>query len=89
MTVQKTIENTAGLFPACLTEFEAAKYINMSVSFLRHHRQHGFLDGKAHGPRYVKLGKSIRYRTNDLNNWLADNLCPNHESSKNIHSFKF
>ena len=52
------------------TEMEAADYIKMSRSFLRHHRQHGFISNKFQGPKYIKIGRTIRYLKDDLNKWL-------------------
>jgi hypothetical protein len=49
-----------------LTEAEAAKYIGMSVSWLRQSRMRG--SGKA-GPDYQKAGKSVRYPIPWLDEW--------------------
>jgi len=54
-----------------LTEKEAATYITMSQSFLRQDRMNGYRDGRTRGPDFIKLGRSIRYRKEDLDNWLA------------------
>lgn len=53
-----------------LNETEAAKYIGMSRSFLSHDRMNGYRVGRTPGPEFLKLGKSIRYRKVDLDNWL-------------------
>ena len=54
----------------CLTEKEAANYIGMSVAYLRADRKNGHLKNRTPGPDYVKLGKSVRYLIEDLNDWL-------------------
>ena len=56
-----------------LTEKEAAKYIRMSRSFLRQDRMNGYRTGRTRGPVYMKLGRSIRYRRQDLDEWLTNN----------------
>ena len=49
---------------------EAAKYIRMSRSFLSQYRMNGDRDGRTSGPRCLRLGRSIRYRRQDLDEWL-------------------
>lgn len=49
---------------AALTEREAARYIGMSVSFLRICR------ARSLAPAYLKLGRAIRYRCVDLDAFL-------------------
>lgn len=56
-----------------LTEKEAAKYITMSQSFLRQDRMNGYRDGRTLGPDFMKLGRAIRYRKEDLDAWLNHN----------------
>jgi predicted DNA-binding transcriptional regulator AlpA len=56
-----------------LTKKEAAKYIGMSRSFLSQDRINGYRDSRTHGPRFMKLGRSIRYHKNDLDEWLNRN----------------
>jgi len=55
-----------------LTEAEAADHINVSRSFLRHHRQQGFLPGRARGPNFIRIGRMIRYLRKDLDHWLLE-----------------
>lgn len=50
--------------PLLDTEETAAK-IRKSVSWLNHARQTGS------GPRYLKLGHTVRYRDEDVDAWLA------------------
>ena len=49
---------------------EAAAYIHMSEGFLKQVRSTGNLPGRTPGPRYLKLGRKIRYRKSDLDSWL-------------------
>ena len=56
-----------------LTEKEAARYIGMSRSFLSQDRMNGYRDGRTKGPHFLKLGKSVRYRKDDLDSWLMKN----------------
>lgn len=57
--------------PTLLTEPEAAAYIGMSVAYLRMDRCRGHLTGRTPGPPYLRLGRSIRYDTHDLDAWLG------------------
>ena len=59
----------------CLTDVEAAAYLGMSVSFLRQARCDGNRPNRTPGPPYVRLGRSIRYRIEDLEKWLEGNRC--------------
>ena len=54
-----------------LNETEAAHYIGMSVSFLRHDRMDGKLPNRTPGPVFIKAGRAVRYLTSDLDAWLA------------------
>lgn len=56
-----------------LTEYEAAKYIGMSQSFLNADRSNGHRKNRTKGPVFLKLGRSIRYRKIDLDEWLQVN----------------
>ena len=47
-----------------LTPPEAAKFLKMSVSWLAKARMRG------DGPPFVRVGRSIRYREDDLRQWL-------------------
>ena len=53
-----------------LDEVGAARYLNVSRSFLRQSRTTGDRPGHAPGPRYVKVGRMVRYRITDLEAWL-------------------
>lgn len=52
------------------TEKEAAIYIGMSRSFLSQDRMNGYREGRTPGPTFMKLGRSVRYRKDDLDEWL-------------------
>ena len=52
---------------ALLTIEDAAQVLAVTPRFLDKSRWAGT------GPRYVKLGKLIRYRREDLNTWIAAN----------------
>jgi len=54
-------------------EKQAAQYIGMSVSYLRHDRCYGAIGGHTPGPSYLKLGRSVRYLKDDLDHWLTGN----------------
>lgn len=54
-----------------LTELEAAAYIGMSRSFLAQDRMLGQYNNRAAGPKYIKIGRSIRYLMTDLDSWLT------------------
>lgn len=53
-----------------LTEEEAAFYIGMSRSYLRQDRMHGRRENRTPGPRWVRIGRAIRYLKDDLDSWL-------------------
>ena len=55
-----------------LRSAEAARYINMSDSWLRQSR----MDGRTDGPPFVRSGsRAIRYRLADLDRWLEQRVC--------------
>lgn len=47
---------------------EAAEYCRLSVPTLERFRLHG------DGPVYLKIGRAVRYRDEDLDAWLASRL---------------
>jgi predicted DNA-binding transcriptional regulator AlpA len=49
---------------------DAARYIGMSVSFLKQSRMNGDRENHTPGPPYVKIGRSVRYLRDDLDRWL-------------------
>ena len=56
--------------PRALTEQETSQYIGMSRSFLRQSRMEGNRTGRTPSPPFIKIGRSIRYLKDDLDNWL-------------------
>jgi len=57
-----------------LTEKQASHYLNMSLAFLRRRRSQGAFKGLISGPKFVKFGKSVRYRQDDLDAWVEKYL---------------
>lgn len=49
-----------------LDEQDVAKLLKLSVHTLRQWRSAG------RGPNYVKLGSNVRYRPNDIDNWITE-----------------
>jgi hypothetical protein len=58
--------------PELLDELETAGYLRMSVAFLRSDRSRGHIGGATAGPPFLRLGRTIRYRRDDLDAWLAE-----------------
>jgi len=55
-----------------LTENETASYIRMSHGFLAQDRMNGPRKNRTPGPPFIRLGKSIRYLKEDLDNWIFE-----------------
>lgn len=53
-----------------LSEIEAAIYIKMSRSFLRQDRMNGIRHNRTPGPPFIKIGRTVRYLKDDLDQWL-------------------
>ena len=53
-----------------LTEIETSAYIGMSRSFLRQARMDGNGEARTPAPRFIKIGRSVRYLIEDLDKWL-------------------
>jgi len=53
-----------------LSERDASLYIGMSRSFLRQSRMEGSRIGRTPAPPFIKIGRSIRYLKDDLDQWL-------------------
>jgi predicted DNA-binding transcriptional regulator AlpA len=51
---------------ALLNEKDAARFLSLSYRTLQSWRSEG------RGPRYLRLGRSIRYRWDDLLAWIDD-----------------
>lgn len=56
--------------PELLTDDEAAAFLGVSASFLRKSRMVGARKDKAPPPPFVRIGRLVRYRPEDLNKWL-------------------
>jgi len=56
-----------------MSESEACHYIGMSRSFLARTRMEGDRKNRTPGPKYLKIGKSIRYDKSDLDAWIDSN----------------
>ena len=53
-----------------LSEKETFDYIGMSRSFLRQSRMEGNRATRTPAPPFLKIGRSVRYLREDLDNWL-------------------
>ena len=53
-----------------LSDKEAAIYIGMGTSWLRHGRVEGSRQNRIHHPPFIKIGRNIRYLIEDLDKWL-------------------
>ena len=62
-------------FNYSLTEAEAARYVRMSQSFLRQARMGGNAEDRTPGPKFLKIGRSVRYLRPDLDIWLEQSRC--------------
>lgn len=51
-------------------EIEAAQYICMSRSYLAQARMDGKRANRTPAPPFIKIGKSVRYLKDDLDQWL-------------------
>ncbi|STX39270.1 DNA-binding protein [Legionella feeleii] len=58
-------------------EAEAAGYICMSRSFLSQDRAYGTLANRTPGPKYIRIGRAIRYLKDDLDLWLEQHRIKN------------
>lgn len=54
-----------------IKEEAAAKYIGMSVAFLRQSRMNSKLANRTPGPVFIKVGRAILYNVTDLDAWLS------------------
>lgn len=53
-----------------LSEKQAANYIGMSRSYLAQARMEGARKNRTPAPPFIKIGKSVRYLREDLDQWL-------------------
>jgi predicted DNA-binding transcriptional regulator AlpA len=58
------------LTPRAFTELEAGAYIGMSRSYLAQSRMDGNRDSRTPAPPFIKIGRSVRYLREDLDQWL-------------------
>lgn len=58
------------LMKRSLTEKEASQYIGMSVGYLQKDRSEGKIKTRTPGPKFLKIGKSVRYLKEELDQWL-------------------
>lgn len=61
---------TSNLDKRVLTEQETSYYIGMSRSFLRQARMSGNRLNHTPAPPFIKIGRSVRYLREDLDDWL-------------------
>jgi predicted DNA-binding transcriptional regulator AlpA len=57
-----------GFMVPLIAQKEAARLLRLSVRTLERHRVAGT------GPRWVRLGRLVRYRQSDLTDWVETNL---------------
>lgn len=50
------------------TESDVAEILNVSVRTLQQWRVSGF------GPRFIKVGRAVRYRLSDVQDWIDRNI---------------
>ena len=53
-----------------LDDRNAAKYIGVSVSWLRQKRCYGAMGNAMKPPQFIKIGRCVRYLKSDLDTWL-------------------
>jgi len=53
-----------------LNELDTAKYIGMSRSYLAQARMDGNRNNRTPAPPFIKIGRSVRYLREDLDQWL-------------------
>jgi hypothetical protein len=57
-------------FPLLLTEKEAAKFLGVSLPYLRRGRSCGATGCRTPTPPFVRVGGRVYYRRLDLENWV-------------------
>ena len=58
------------LIQRALNETDAARYVGMSLAYLRMARLTGDLKNRTPGPEFLKIGRTVRYLLDDLDLWL-------------------
>lgn len=61
-------ESTTVSLPRLLTQKDLCEYLGKSKAWAERGRLEGY------GPRYIKVGKSVRYKAEDVAAWLESNL---------------
>lgn len=59
--------NNTVSFPTLLDQKQVAEYLGKSVAWCERSRWDGT------GPRFIKVGRAVRYRADDVLAWLEDN----------------
>ncbi|OIQ24885.1 DNA-binding protein [uncultured Vibrio sp.] len=62
------------------TEQETSLYIGMSRSFLRQARMEGQRKNRTKAPKFIKVGRTVRYLKEDLDQWLDSHMKLDHLS---------
>lgn len=73
LTYTEAIQHTfsgAVMDKRVFTEIETAAYLGMSRSYLRQSRMEGNRDNRTPAPPFIRIGRSIRYLKEDLDQWL-------------------
>lgn len=65
--MQHNAPQTGVTLPALMTQAELAQYLGKSIAWAERSRWDGS------GPGFVKLGKSVRYRADDVLAWIDAN----------------
>jgi hypothetical protein len=63
-----SLTDNRGIVPAVLREPDAARYLGMSRAYLKKARLFG------RGPAFVRVHRTIAYRTTDLDAWLESHV---------------
>ncbi len=67
---------SASISPALLDETQTAAYIRLATSTLRNMRcadaKRQAAGQRPTGPRWIRIGRSIRYRITDLDRWIEN-----------------
>jgi predicted DNA-binding transcriptional regulator AlpA len=67
---RKAEERELDVQPVLVDEKYAAAYIGMSMSFLRRTRMEGTLKSRTPGPKFLKIGRTVRYEMAELDRWI-------------------
>lgn len=70
---QPRTEQSRPIPSRAVSEGDAAKYVNISVSALRKSRMNGSRENHLPPPPFVRIGRKILYLIDDLDRWLESN----------------